>query len=601
MKELLLQRLKTTFGWNRILCRLIAAWSLFAAGVVLQNRGFVYLSFMQEGELSLDTLGIAVLCIFVLYTLLAFLVGKWHFDSWVLLLGATICVACWLSEYVSSVNETLFTLAVTLAYGFFLVYVVRRNRRLLEKFRPGNRFALVCAIAFGLISAGMIAAITCLRYVTFSSPHFDFGIFCNMFYNMKESGIPMVSCERDQLLSHFAVHLSPIYYLLLPFYWLFPSPLTLQIGQAVILGAGVIPVYFLCKHFGLPAKVTLVVTALYAFYPAISTGCFYDLHENCFLTFFLLWVFYFFERMHYLPMYLSALCVLMVKEDAAVYLMIFAIYLLLSRRSRLHGAGMLLLSCGYFAFAAYYLEKHGLGMMVNRFTNLIYDDNEGLFGAIRTALYNPGYLLLQLFTTSTGTWEKVVYFLQMLLPLGMLPFCSKRPSRWLLLTPILFNMLTMYPYQYQLGFQYHFGITAFLFYAMIQNLPELQVPTRRTLLSMAAAACCCFYLSMVTPTFSYYRQEWVARKDDYARMEAILDTIPEDASVCASTFLLPHISDREEIYEVAYHGGIADVEYVALDLRYESTETYERQYRMLGYVPYAREEGLVLILVAVDD
>ena len=41
MKELLLQRLKTTFGWNRILCRLIAAWSLFAAGVVLQNRGFV--------------------------------------------------------------------------------------------------------------------------------------------------------------------------------------------------------------------------------------------------------------------------------------------------------------------------------------------------------------------------------------------------------------------------------------------------------------------------------------------------------------------------------------------------------------------------------
>ena len=115
MKELLLQRLKTTFGWNRILCRLIAAWSLFAAGVVLQNRGFVYLSFMQEGELSLDTLGIRVLCIFALYTLLAFLVGKWHFDSWVLFLGATICVACWLSEYVSSVNETLFTLAVTLA------------------------------------------------------------------------------------------------------------------------------------------------------------------------------------------------------------------------------------------------------------------------------------------------------------------------------------------------------------------------------------------------------------------------------------------------------------------------------------------------------
>ena len=39
------------------------------------------------------------------------------------------------------------------------------------------------------------------------------------------TGLPDVSCERDVLMSHFAVHISPIYYLLLPFYALFPSPL----------------------------------------------------------------------------------------------------------------------------------------------------------------------------------------------------------------------------------------------------------------------------------------------------------------------------------------------------------------------------------------
>lgn len=42
----------------------------------------------------------------------------------------------------------------------------------------------------------------------------------------------MTTCERDRVLSHFAVHVSPIYYLFLPFYALFPSPVTLEVLQA---------------------------------------------------------------------------------------------------------------------------------------------------------------------------------------------------------------------------------------------------------------------------------------------------------------------------------------------------------------------------------
>ena len=91
--------------------------------------------------------------------------------------------------------------------------------------------------ACGIISAAVIAYITCLRYKTYSAPNYDFGIFCQMFHYMKTTGLPMVTCERNELLSHFAVHISPIYYILLPFYYIFPSPLTLQIGQAVVLAS----------------------------------------------------------------------------------------------------------------------------------------------------------------------------------------------------------------------------------------------------------------------------------------------------------------------------------------------------------------------------
>ena len=42
----------------------------------------------------------------------------------------------------------------------------------------------------------------------------------------------------------------------------------------------------------------------------------------------------------------------------------------------------------------------------------------------------------------------------------------------------MINLVSHYQYLYDLGFQYHFGITAFLFWAAIQNLPELNGETR---------------------------------------------------------------------------------------------------------------------------
>lgn len=75
----------------------------------------------------------------------------------------------------------------------------------------------------------LVSGWTVGRVRSFSAPTFDFGIFSQMFYYMKGSGAPMTTVERDGLLSHFAVHVSPIYYLLLPIYAVAPRPETLQI------------------------------------------------------------------------------------------------------------------------------------------------------------------------------------------------------------------------------------------------------------------------------------------------------------------------------------------------------------------------------------
>ena len=184
----------------------------------------------------------------------------------------------------------------------------------------------------------------------------------------------------------------------------------------------------------------------------------------------------------------------------------------------------------------------------------------------------------------------------MLLPLGLLPFCSKKPSRWLLVAPLLINLLTYYQYQYDLGFQYHFGIAAFLIYAMLGNLPSLSIHWRRTLLGVSVAACLCLYVFEVVPTCNYYVEKWETGQDDYGRMEEILDTVPQDASVNCSTFLLAHIADREVIYEVGYHNDLPDVDYVVLDARYAGWEEHAQAYLDQGYEYQTVEENMIVIL-----
>ena len=624
------------------ICRAIAAWSLYALAVLLTAEGnFFDLSFAQD-----QSLGVMVVVFIILFaglTAIAAVMPDYETDSWFLLLGATGCVIRWLALFESNnladvkignntmkmnSDDTLFLLAVIFAYALFLFYFLQKNDLLFDRLKIHSGIALGIVGALGLASAAIIGVTTCLRYMTFTSPNFDFGLFVNMFHNMKETGLPLVSSERDVLLSHFVVHISPIYYTMRPVYFLFPSAMTLQICQALLVASGIVPTVLIARHLKMSNLSQMAIALIYAAYPATAMGCFYDFHENCFLLPLLLWVFYFFEKEKYLWMYVFAVLTLSVKEDAAIYILFFALFLILSRKKYLHGTVLALGAAAYFLIAlailegsaAYWADYYATdtarpsiaGPMINRFDNLIYDKEKGLLGAILTALKNPGYLLTQFFSTDKAyletsfftersPWAKVVYILQMLLPVGMIPFVTKKQSRWLLLAPILLNVLTTYKYQYSINFQYHFGITAFVIYAMLINLPDLQPIPRRRLLAFGAAASCCMYIFLVMPRCNQYVEQWEKNKENYQKIEAMLDELPEDASLCVPSNYLAHVADRREVYEHTYHvlSGERnqlkdhDVDYAVI--RNSSDAKYRAAFEEKGYTVWAEYDGHVIL------
>lgn len=513
-----------------------------------------------------------------------------------LLLGASLLYAVLLVGAYASTEAYAFAAAVLIALMLLWIPLFKQRGFTPFPFALGWRGAVAAAVLLGVFFVGASGAVTCLRYANYRAPNFDFGLFCQMFHYMDETLLPLTTCERNGLLSHFAVHLSPIWYLLLPVYHLFPSPYTLQLAQAVVLACGLIPLLFLCRKRSLSPKAAAALCALYALYPALSTGGFYDIHENCFLPPLLLTLFACYEYRRYPLMFASALAVMLVKEDAAVYVIFFALFLCFSEKDRRHALSLGAFALLYFALALVWLQAAGEGAMFGRYDNLTGGD--GLLSLPGTLLRSPGFFLTQLFHTSSGDSGKRLYLFQLLVPLAGLPLMTRKPSRLLLLAPLLLNLLTLYPYQYDIGFQYSFGVTAFLFYAAVLHTADLPSRRRPAVLLSAGVACLLLFQTAVLPTLQNQLLYAWEHKEENRRLDAALNTVPEGASVTASCMLVAHLAGREVLYELKYH-PTPDTEYLVLDLRpaYRNESQAEAAvFREAGYETVGYWEGVAEIL-----
>lgn len=462
-----------------------------------------------------------------------------------------------------------------LLLGFFGVYAcfgweeMPEPSHEIRMSKPAHRRAVL--ILSGLVFL-LLSAWTVGRVYSFRSPTYDFGIFSQMFYSMRRTGLPMTTLERDCLLSHFAVHFSPIYYLMLPAFWLVPHPATLQVLQAALVVSGVIPLWLLGKQKGLSGFQRMVLCFVLLLYPAYAGGVSYDLHENCFLTPLLLWLFFGVERKSRWITGISFLLTLTVKEDAAVYTAVFGLYLLLrgplltgERWSLTAGAVMLVLSLGWFAAVTGYLARQGDGVMTYRYSNFIYDGSSSLLTVIKAVILNPMKAVYECVDQ-----EKQGYITMTLLPILGLPLMTRRYERLLLLIPyVLVNLMSDYTYQHSIWFQYNFGSTAFLMYLVLLNVSDWKVDRRRSAaLLLSAAICIGCFCSEILPSAIRYPKDAIEHYEQHQQVRGLLSQIPEDASVCATTFHTTLLSDREILYDVGYasRSHLLEVEYVVLDL-----------------------------------
>ena len=444
--------------------------------------------------------------------------------------------------------------------------------------RPAEKpLFLWLSVGVGLGFFIFVSIWTVCRVLSFSVPTYDFTIFAQMFHSMKETGLPITTVERDGPLSHFAVHVSPIYYLLLPFYCLFPYPATLQVLQAAILASAFIPLWKLGRHHSLAPWQRFALCLVLALYPAYAGGTSYDIHENAFLTPMILWLFWGLDRRSIPVTVIAATLTCMVKEDAAVYVAVIGLWQtalgLLFRKKRWNlTAGMCLMAgaVAYFLCVTGYLARSGDGVMTYRYRNFMFDGSDSLFTVIKAVLLCPMKAVYECVDP-----EKLEFLGLTLVPLMGLPLVTRRYERYVLLIPyVLVNLMSDYQYQHNIFFQYTYGATACLIYLTLVNLADLKTGRKVILTAMILAASMCF-CAQIIPKASNYPRYCITYAETYAQRREALALVPDDASVAASTYYTAHLSSRSDLYDIRYASTehLLQCEFVV----FHPTDTYSVQ------------------------
>ncbi|MCM1487342.1 MAG: DUF2079 domain-containing protein [Firmicutes bacterium] len=459
-----------------------------------------------------------------------------------------------------------------------------------------GRGLYIAVLVETVLMTALVSYGTIIRYYTFNSSAFDFGLFVQMFESMATDLTQNTTLERGEILSHFAVHFSPIYYLLLPFYMIFRSPEGLLAMQAAVCFSGVIPLLLLCKKWRYSNAVTLAVTSVFLCVPAFTGGCFYDFHENCFLVPVILWLLYFTEKNNAAGMMISALLLLCVKEDAGIYVIFIGIYALLNKRvSKISSICLTLIGISGFVAITKFIDMYGEGIKVSRYDAYLYGGQESLADVIVNVVKNPAFFFSRLLNE-----EKLIFLLQMLLPFMFIPMKTKKLGDWLLMAPLLIvNLATEYGYQYSVAFQYAFGTAALLVFLFAKNLRYEKRKLRSAMACLMAAA---IILLGANGVKYRYSRDYSENKEYYDSARQLLETIPRDKVIYANTYLTPMLADCPQLYQyppVYQNENTPAADYILIDSRGAIEENLQPQIDEIEGMGYRREENGTFILVYV--
>lgn len=501
---------------------------------------------------------------------------------------------------------------VLLAFFLSAIFLILFNNLPIEKYiEKYKKIFNYSVLSFVILYVVYLSIVVAYKVKTFDGSTFDIGIFSQMFHRMSTDLTAITTLERDRFLSHFAVHISPIFYLLLPFYKFLPHVETLEVLQIWVVFSAVIPLRLLLKRLNFSKSINSLIIAWFVLIPVMTTAGGYHLHENCFLVPLIIWLFYFISSEQKWKILLVTLLLLFVKEDAFIYVVSIGLYFLFQKRFSLSSQTKkwiiladFILPVLYFALGLYLLNTYGEGGMVSRFEPYLLEGENGILSVLKNLILHPTYVFSKLLIA-----RKLGYLFFVLAPLVFLPLVQRTWSNYLLSLPlIVINLLPDWPYQYDIGFQYSYGSQTLLFIMALlalEDLKEHKFIKEKTTLAMVTVGIIMSgtLLHHFTHNWSFNIGYYFEHKEKFDTMRYTLESLPEEASVVTEGGYTPALRNHQYLYDIFYHNDKkADdsIDYIVIPREQKgNNKVYDpiiESYESLGYKEskYATKELFIL-------
>jgi uncharacterized membrane protein len=402
-----------------------------------------------------------------------------------------------------------------------------------------------------LLIVVVLITMSIARHLSFSSGAFDLGIFDQAIWNTTKGNILVSSLKGNMNL--LGDHFEPMLLLIVPFYFLWSSPIVLLILQSIALGLSVFPLYLIARQ-RLNERF-LIFALLISFF--LSKGLrgvgLNDFHLEGFIVPLIFLCYYLLITRKTAWFFVSTFFLLLCKEDMALMVSAFGIFTFFIEKRRPLG---IILFLG--AIAAWILETKIIIPHFNPqgvypyLTRLPFGDT--YVQNIKFVLANPFSLLKLVFHP-----QNVEFYLKLFGSLGFLSLFS--PARLILIAIPLFKIAMGLNTPEAAGMAYmhshHIGhLLPFVYIAAIYGVGWIvdklskKVFSRKMVANFLSAYIIIVALGFCGKMDGYKFMKYIKHAEMVraGKIRQYLRPVPDDASVATNSSLFPHLSHRKYIF-----------------------------------------------------
>ncbi len=438
----------------------------------------------------------------------------------------------------------------------------------------------------------------------------DQGAYCQMLWTTMHGKLFWCSVTGINGACDLAIHMNVLMFLLIPVYWIFNFPVTLNIIQVLYLGIAAIPVYLIAKE-KMSSKVGLLFAVFYLTNNFTIQSIIEGFQPRSMAVPLSLFGFYFLIKNKYFLTSLFMCLLALSQESNSMLLITFGIYIILIQRQILLGALISFFGLGWFMLTINILQPH---FGVSNPLGVLQFDAAGTIlvsplEIIRYFIFHP----IEFFQRALS-YPKLDYFVRLFAPLAFLSLFSLKEL--LIALPVFLQNFILGGDRFirPENPRHTMPLLPFILISAIYSASYFYSKPKLRWKYIWVFLVICWGISTYKFVWDYnYNQRFlkalapVTQEEKIHRqaLRKIVKLVPADASICGDLKAFPFLANRFTFYDIPFH--IEDTDYVLIDTkdpnfsakpiksREECLEIIAETLRSTDYTVIKEEDGLVLL------